>query len=401
MTATNPPLKITLSLLVLALLSACSSPLFGTPTATATALPTNTPQPSATPTATPVPYLIPATVWESDLQVPILIYHRFGNESHDDNSMWVKQSTFKAQLQKLYDAGYSLIPLTSWLDGSFSVPAGRKPLILTIDDGWTADQLYINDDGMPADYSGIGMLWYFTKEHPDFGFAISINVIMGDKQYADLRVGDWNYVSEGDAWKTKLGETIAWALDNGVEVFNHTYTHVDLSQTDPAGIKYQLSKNDKALRYYLELVGREDLESKLENVIAAPQGLMPSTNDSLAALYNYVNPENKPVLAVLAAYNATESLLTPSVFSAGYDRLNLPRTTATNYSIDWVVSVKDQIPTAGECKLGPTDESAHGDVAALQALITTAVQSGTCPQGVYNVNGIVFVAKEDAVVLYK
>jgi hypothetical protein len=271
---------------------------------------------------------------------------------------------------------------------------------LTIDDGWYANQLYINEDGTPADYSGIGMLWYFVKDHPDFQFNVSINVIMGDKQYGDLRIGDWNYVSDGSAWKTKLGNTIAWAIDNGVEVFNHTYTHVDLSQTDPAGIKYQLGKNDEALRYFLELVNRGDLEVKLNNIIAAPQGIMPTNNASLKALYSYIDPEKKPVAAVLAAYNSNEGSLAPSVFSENYNRFNIPRVTATNYSVDWVISLKDQVPTAAECKLGPSSPEQEQDVNAVQALIAAAIQAQTCPEGVYHVHDWIFIARAGSVSLF-
>jgi len=384
-------------LLISTFLNGCGTGLFTTPTPTATATlePTITPLPTATPTATPVPYYISAQTWTGDIQVPILIYHRFGNDDHELTSMWVTQSVFKEQLQKLYDAGFSAISLSSWLDGTFTVPAGRKPIILTIDDGWSADQIFVNDDGTPADYSGIGILYQFVKDHPDFQFNISINVIMGDKQFGDLRYDNWNYV--GPNWQSKLGQTIAWSIDNGVEVFNHTYTHVDLSLTDPAGVKYQLAKNDEALRYFLELVKRDDLEAKLGNVIAAPQGIMPSTDASMRALRNYIDPEGKAVQAVLGAYNSNEGMLTPSVFSSNYDRFNIPRVTATNYSIDWVISLKDQVPTTAECKLGPTSPESANDLTAVQNLISTAIQSGTCPEGVYHVQNWVFVARNGSV----
>lgn len=387
-------------LMIAALLTGCGTGLFTTPTPTATATPepTITPLPTATPTATPVPYFISAQTWSGDIQVPILIYHRFGNDDHELTSMWVTQSVFKEQLQKLYDAGFSTISLSSWLDGTFSVPNGRKPIIITIDDGWSADQVFVNDDGTPADYSGIGILYQFVQDHPDFQFNVSINVIMGDKQFGDLRYDNWNYV--GPNWQKKLADTIAWSIDNGVEVFNHTYTHVDLSQTDAAGIKYQLSKNDEALRYFLELIKRDDLEPKLGNIIAAPQGIMPSTDASMRAMRNYIDPEGKAVQAVLGAYNSNEGMLTPSVFSSNYNRFNIPRVTATNYSIDWVISLKDQVPIATECKLGPTTPEAGADQSAVQNLISAAVQSGTCPEGVYHVQNRIFVATKNNVSLF-
>ena len=65
-----------------------------------------------------------------------------------------------------------------------------------------------------------------------------------------------------------------------------------------------------------------------------------------------------------------------------------------------MVSNKDSVPTALECKLGPTDESANGDAAKLQTLITAAIQSGACPEGVYNVGGLIFIAKGSLVSQY-
>lgn len=390
------------SLLILLLLAGCSGGLFAapTPTPTNTPVPTSTPLPTATPTATPLPYYVTATVISGDIQAPILLYHRWANDSRENDSTHVTYSTFKAQLQKLYDAGFSLVSLSSWLDGTFIVPAGRKPLVFTVDDGWFSDQLYINDDGTPSEYSGLGLLYQFSKDHPDFGFAASINVNMGDKDYGDLRAGDWFFVSAGDAWKTKLANTMVWAIENNIEIFNHTYTHADLSITDPQNIEYQLKMNDQTERNFLALVNRSDLDTKLGNVIALPFGNWPSTPSGMDVLKNYLNPEGKPVSAIEEAYNADEAVLTPSVFSANFDRMNLQRITATDYSINWVVSKKDEVPTVQKCQLGPTSEAQANDPSNLQALISSAVQNQTCPEGIYHANGLIFMAKNGIVTQY-
>jgi hypothetical protein len=390
------------SLLILLLLAGCSGGLFAapTPTPTNTPVPTSTPLPTATPTATPLPYYVTATVISGDIQAPILLYHRWANDSRENDSTHVTYSTFKAQLQKLYDAGFSLVSLSSWLDGTFTVPAGRKPLVFTVDDGWFSDQLYINDDGTPSEYSGLGLLYQFSKDHPDFGFAASINVNMGDKDYGDLRAGDWFFVSAGDAWKTKLANTMVWAIENNIEIFNHTYTHADLSITDPQNIEYQLKMNDQTERNFLALVNRSDLDTKLGNVIALPFGNWPSTPSGMDVLKNYLNPEGKPVSAIEEAYNADEAVLTPSVFSANFDRMNLQRITATDYSINWVVSKKDEVPTVQKCQLGPTSAAQANDPSNLQALISSAVQNQTCPEGIYHANGLIFMAKNGIVTQY-
>ncbi len=389
-------------LLMAAFLAGCGMGLFATPTPTATVtlVPTHTPQPTVPPTATPEPIYIEATVLSGEIQAPAVLYHRWANDTRDDDSTHVRYSTFKAQLQQLYDAGFSLVSLSSWLDGSFTVPAGRKPLLFTIDDGFFADQLFLNDDGTPSEYSGLGILYQFAQEHPDFGYAASINVNMGDKYYGDRRVGDWFQPSDGDGWKPKLGEAMVWALENNVEIFNHTYTHADLALTDPAGIEFQLQKNDSTERDFLALVGRADLNNRLGNVIALPYGNWPATQAGMEVLKNYINPEGMPVAAIEEAYNASEPVFTPSVFSTGYDRMSLPRITATSASIDWIVAHKDEIPTATSCQLQAATQEQANDSTALQALIAAAIQAGTCPEGVYHLQGFTFVANNGSISLF-
>jgi hypothetical protein len=393
------------SVLIIGILSGCSGLPFlttptPTPTLTNTPLPTNTPIPSATPTATPVPYFVSATVMSGEIQAPAILYHHFAKDTHAPTSTYTRYSDFKAELQKLYDAGYSLVSMSSWLDGTFSVPAGRKPLLFTLDDGIFADQLYIDPDGTPSVYSGLGILYQFSKDHPDFGFAASIYVNMGDKFYGDLHVDDWFYVSEGNAWKTKLANTMVWMIENNIEIYNHTYTHIDFSLTKPADILYQLKQNDDVERQFLAMVNRSDLDTKLGNIVALPFGTWPATKAGMDILLNYRNPEKKPLSAILEAYNADEPELTPSLFSPNYDRMKLPRITSTVSSIDWVAANNDKIPTANPCKLGPTSPDADKDPAALQTLITAAVQSQTCPEGLYHVNNFIFLAQNGTVKQY-
>ena len=380
-------------------LSGCTGiPFLTTPTNTP--LPTSTPLPTATPTATPVPYFVTALVMSGNIQAPAILYHRFANDTHDATSTYTRYSDFKKELQSLYDAGYSLVSMSSWLDGTFSVPEGRKPLLFTLDDGIYADQLYIDSDGTPSLYSGLGILYDFSKQHPDFGYAASIYTNMGDKYYGDLFAGDWFYVSEGDAWKTKLANTMVWALENNIELYNHTYSHVDLSLTTASDIAYQLQKNDATEREFLALVNRSDLDAKLGNILALPWGNWPASQTGIDVIKNYVDPEGKPLSAIMEAYNADQPQLTPSVFASNFNQWSLPRITATVSSVDWIASHSNEVPSAQSCKLGPTDESKASDPATLQTLITSAVQAKTCPEGVYHIGDQIFIAQNGTVSPY-
>jgi hypothetical protein len=80
--------------------------------------------------------------------------------------------------------------------------------------------------------------------------------------------------------------------------------------------------------------------------------------------------------------------------------MNLQRITATDYSINWVVSKKDEVPTVQKCQLGPTSEAQANDPSNLQALISSAVQNQTCPEGIYHANGLIFMAKNGIVTQY-
>lgn len=389
-------------------LSGCSTPAVVSPTATV-APPTATsvpPTPTITPTPTEVPFYIDAIVWPGELQIPILIYHRFASDDiQDPATTKTRFSEFRSHLQKLYDNGFSLVSLESWLSGNFVLPAGRKPLIITMDDLWSADQLYIDDDGTPSQYSGIGILWQFSQEHPDFGFSVSGFSNMGDKLFADtFRPWDERYIRNSDdnspIWRDKLSNTMVWALENGVRPFNHLYTHAKLDLTAPTDIQFQLAENDRVTRFFLERVGREDLIPKLGNIIALPYGIWPSTQSGINVLKNYKNPEGLPVAAILEAYNLDAAQLTPSVFSESFDRLKIQRITTSNSMIQFIVDQKDKIPTAVGCQVGPISKNSSSDLDVLSLAISESIQTGRCLEGIYNLNGNVFIAKDGTVVLY-
>ena len=302
-----------------------------TQTPTNTPLPTLTPTPTVTPTPTEVPFFLNATVMSGNLQVPILLYHRFVPDYANTDATQMRLSDFKTEIQTLYDNGFYLISLKDWLDGTFAVPVGKKPLIITLDDLWFADQLYINPDGTPSQNSGLGVLWQFSQDHLDFGFAAAGFSNMGDKYYGDKQVGDIFQLGEGDAWKTKLGETIAWAIEHGIEPYNHLYKHPLLSlMTSTTDIEWQIEMNDADTRYFLSKVGRDDLIPKLGNIIALPFGEWPATESGVQVIKKYKDPEGEPLQGIMEAYNMGEQELTASIFSEKFDAYKIARLTASS-----------------------------------------------------------------------
>ena len=165
---------------------------------------------------------VTATVWTMDPQAPILIFHRFvpPRKSPSDPTR-VLLEDFHNELQGLYDAGYSLVSLQDWIEGDLSLPAGRKPLAITIDDAFFGDQISLDSNGIPLGNTGLGILWQFAQLHPDFGFKASLFANLGDKFYGNIPYRDW-FIFD-DRWKQVLGDVIAWCLDHDVGVYNHLY----------------------------------------------------------------------------------------------------------------------------------------------------------------------------------
>ena len=364
------------------LLPATSTPVPFTPTATAT--------PTLSPTPTLVPVFLPATVWTADPQVPILVYHRFYPDSFKSlPPTKIRISDFKVHLQALYDNGYSLVSLESWLKGDMRVPAGRRPLVITIDDLFSADQIFLEADGTPSPKSGIGLLWQFSQAHPDFGFAVSIFYNMGDKHYGNKEVGDW--WQEGSGWEDSLAKAIAWCIQHGALPYNHFYTHPELDLIFTVkDLLYQAQENEIKLRETLGLINQASLADNLGNMFAIPYGIWPGSLAVQKALQTYVSTNNQPLLGLLDIDYAIRPKYLQPVYSPQFDRFHIPRIVdvgdnATFFGdvIKLLADSKDKFPTAQTCQLGPVDTSKVKDPAYLEGLIADAGKQGACPEGVY------------------
>jgi len=299
------------------------------------------------------------------------------------NSTKTRLSDFQQQLQTLYDSGYSLVPLDAWLKGDMRIPAGRKPLILTIDDCFFADQIFLNPDGTPSVKSGVGLLWQFSQTHPDFGFAVALFYNMGDKQYGNVVRGDWWNVGPG--WEDSLAKAIAWCIQNGAMPYNHFYTHPELDLiTTVKDLNYQLQENEIQLRDSLTRINQQSLADNLANIIAITFGIWPTNESVKKALLSYVSTNNQPLLAIMDVDYAIRAKYLQPVYSTQFNRFDVPRIVANQDGIDVLVKNKDTFPKAQDCKLGPVDTTKVEDPAYLAQLITDMSNNKTCPDGVYS-----------------
>jgi len=381
-------IKLYRILLIIVLICGCTP---GEVSGNHPAEPTNTPTsdfstPSKTPTSLPTPTVTPgnlitATVWLKNPEVPIVIYHQFAEDfAPASTNIKVRFADFKQELEDLYASGYTLVSFEKWTAGDLEVPPGRHPLILSMDDLFFNNQISLLDDGTPSPKTGIGILWQFYQEHPDFGFHAILFTVLGDKLYADPDKPDW---------QEKLARTIVWCIEHDAMPYNHTYLHIHLDKSTVGQIGKSLLDNDNRLRELLEIAGRTDLIPHLGNYLALPYGVWPATQAGMEAIFNYTNPEGQSMQGVFEADFDTSKLMQPP-YSADFDRWHIPRFTATLNSIQTLVQESSQMPTATTCEL----ETGSGDPSYLGNQINLAIHNNRCPTGIYVTNQFIYDATQ-------
>jgi len=382
--------------LFIMVLSACATPISSS--VTTISPPTNTATPTITQTATPIFTATPgadevslvATYYATDPMVPILTYHRFKNDNPEDvsDSVKVKYSDFRAHLQSLYDAGYTLVPLENWIKGDLTSVAGRRPLVLAVDDLYFADQLFLNEDGTPSNRSGLGILWEFYQEHPDFGYSAALFYNLGDKYYGNHQTTSWFIVTDG--WEEALASVIVWGIEHDLMPYNHFYTHPQLAKLDGPTMLYEYQQNEIRMKQLLTMAGRPELFKELDNMIALTYGAWPGTEYMNEFLLGMPSLTRKPLLAVFEIDYALRAKYMPPPYSAEFDRYHIPRLVANADSVELLVNEKDQFPLAQQCTLGTAKITEADDVEIIKDLLLNATRSGNCQGVIYAVNGRLF-----------
>ena len=195
------------------------SPPDPTPTASITPPPTEnptqtfTPIPSQTPTPTYTPSFTPTPTWvynePGQVVAPVLLYHHIRGESSNTRYS-VSIPDFRAQMQTLYDNGYTAITMSMLLDALiFGRDLPPKPVVITFDDGHQS----VYDNAFPI--------------MQDFGFPgvfyIVANRINGAQDFVDV-------------------DELRTMIDAGWEIGSHSYTHPDLTK-NRANAAYEVGQS--------------------------------------------------------------------------------------------------------------------------------------------------------------
>jgi len=364
-------------------------------TAAVTPSPTVSPtsEPTPTPTNTPIPSTtLTATVWEQDPVVPALTYHQFKLDGSGGISTNLKMflSDFRGQMKTLYENDFCLVDLGEWLNGEMVVAEGCRPLILTMDDLYFNNQLRLDKNGNPSRKTGIGQLWDFYRDYPDFGFHIALFANFGNKLYAN---------PDDPGWEEELARTVVWGIEHGAMPYNHFWTHPQLNRIGTDKVKWEATRNDTYLRELLAMVGREDLIPKLKNIIALPYGTWPKTWEGRNAIIDYKNPEGVPVLGIMEIDYVIRAKFISPVYDPNFDRNHIPRIVADREAINTLMNDIHLFPKAQSCVFEEVPLAQVEDQAYLMERIQAAVVEGRCPSGVYALPGMLFRADNSNVTL--
>jgi len=158
--------------------------------------------------------------------VPIMMYHGIHNVAEtnyvggnvDKDGYQRTANAFRNDLEFYYNSGYRMISLSDYVEGKIDVELGKSPVILTFDDGLANNILVtgLDQDGeiIIDPNSAVGILEDFKNNYPDFNVTATFFInggLFGQPEYNE--------------------KIIKWLIDNGYSIGNHSYNHVDLSNT--------------------------------------------------------------------------------------------------------------------------------------------------------------------------
>lgn len=201
---------------------------------TPTTAPTATTAPSPSPSSSPSPVVADAL---SDAALAELGVNELGRvlvgEWHvigdTDGAYRTSRETFRRQLEALHERGYRPVTQAEFLAGTFPIPAGTSPVLLTFDDS-TRGQFALDEDGNPVADTAVGIIEEFAAAHPDWRatgvFGFNFPDPFGD--------GDFE-------------RKLQWLVDNGYELSNHSLGHVNLASLSSSEVVANLAENQAML----------------------------------------------------------------------------------------------------------------------------------------------------------
>jgi peptidoglycan/xylan/chitin deacetylase (PgdA/CDA1 family) len=255
-------------------------------------------------------------------QVLILEYHTIG----DGGGAFVRSpQRFRDDLLWLYEHDFYLTPIRDYFGGEIGAPAGKRPVVLTFDDGVVTQFRYtVSPDGEKSidPDSAIGVLEAFIAEHPDFGRA-GLFSILPRAPFAWPDAPDQLPFAE---------EKLRWLLDHGYEIGNHTLNHANLGELSAEEVKEELASAVDMVHEYVP-------DAPVE-VIALPFGAYPRDKTLLQG-FEYQGKRYSFSGALMIGAGPA-----PSPAHPDFDPLYTPRIQATDEELATWFAYVEENPSA-------------------------------------------------------
>jgi len=216
---------------------------------------------------------------------------------------------FRADLVWLYEHDFYVIPIRDYLTNDIKAPAGKRPVVLTFDDGVASQFRYVIDASgkkvIDPD-SAVGILEGFFSEHADFGRGGLFSILPLDPFTWPYAPGQLEYAQE----------KLQWLVEHGYEIGNHTLSHANLGELPAEEVMKELAE---AVEKTHEYVPNAPVE-----VIAVPFGAYPA-DDALLHGFDYQGKHYRFYGALMVGASPAPSPTHPS-----FDPFRTPRIQASD-----------------------------------------------------------------------
>lgn len=188
-------------------------------------------------------------------KIMVLMYHNIGSEEKE----WVRTpANFRKDLTVLYEKKYRPLSLQDYVTGNITTEQGYTPVVLTFDDGNQNNFRYLDDGTVDGD-SAVGILLDFHAQHPDFPLKATF-FINGRRPFGQ---------------KGLESRKLAFILEKGMEIGNHTRDHPSLKEAAAGEIQEQIGSQAQFLEMLLSGSNYSDYSDYKINALALPYGEKP------------------------------------------------------------------------------------------------------------------------------
>lgn len=293
-------------------------------------------QPTPTPTAAAkkgptAPKIDYASVRPNELgRIPVIMYHEIGTKPEPRDPGLVRTpEQFRKDLQNLYDSGFLPVNLADVATNSIDLPAGKSPVVLTFDDArGTQFKLIETAKSQEIDPNcAVGILGAFHKAHSEWAMRATFFILPKSK----ATIEPFSQPGLGS-------QKIAYILQQGMEIGNHTTLHKSLRNMTPAQIQEEIGNANN------EIMAASP-DAKI-TTFAVPMGKFPHDKANLKYLMHGTY-QGKPYdfkVVMAAAYRPI-----PSPASTDYKAEKLERISpidGLNGLAYWVKQLKSGSPYA-------------------------------------------------------